>query len=79
MEIKIIGYQEMNFTDRNSGNLVEGTRIYYAYADRYVTGNAADHIFIRKGYKNPFELNKKYIVSYNRYGKFDLDNVKKVD
>lgn len=79
MEIKVIGFQEMNFTDRSTGNPVEGTRVYYAYADRYITGNGADHIFIRKGNPNPFELNKRFIVTYDRYGKFDLNDVKKVD
>ena len=78
MEIKVIGFKDVNFNGQD-GNHVEGTTVFYLYNDRYVTGNAADKLFIRKDRPNPFELNKRYVVSYNRYGKFDLDELKKVE
>lgn len=78
MVIKVVGFRDVNF-NAASGDHVEGTNVYYLYADRYTTGNAADKIFIRSGRASPFELNKKYNVSYNRYGKFDLDDVKQID
>lgn len=78
MVIKIIGSRDVSFKDSQSGDQITGKSLYYIYQDRNVEGNAADKIFIRSGINNPFEVGKRYNVSYNRYGRFDLDEVKEM-
>ena len=75
MEIKPVGFRNVNFTDSSSGNTISGTSVYFLYKDRNVDGYATDKTFIGSGRYNPFELNKVYSVSYNRFGKIDFDSV----
>lgn len=78
MVIKVIGFRNVSFRDQQSGDQIVGKSMYYIYQDKNVEGNAADKLFIREGNPNPFSVGKRYQVSYNRYGKFDLEQVQEM-
>lgn len=78
MEIKVVGFRNVNFKDNQTGNDISGTSVYFLYHDRNVEGNAADKTFIGSNRVNPFQINKVYNVAYNRFGKIDFDSVTEV-
>ena len=76
MEIKVVGFQEVDYISKKTGDHVEGVSVHYLYNESHTQGNATDTVFVGKGRNNPFEIGKRYNISYNRWGRMDLDNVK---
>lgn len=73
MKATYLGKRSVSLTDDKTGELIEGTSIYYAYADANVDGQASGKFFIRSG--SPVELpvgikpNDSINIEFNQYGK----------
>lgn len=46
MKVQVFGVQRVEFTDKDTGEHVTGTRLHVCFKDAYVDGQAVDKIFI---------------------------------
>lgn len=75
MKVKVIGMKSIDFTNRESGEKVQGTNIFVNYAEDGVDGLKADKIFIRKNsvVSVPnFVYGKEYDFIYEGLGRRQL-------
>lgn len=80
MEISVVGYRNVSFIDNSSGNQIIGKSYYFLYSDDNVVGYAPDKVFVRDGRfsVSPFDVGKRYNVSYDRRGRIDFSSVKEI-
>lgn len=73
MVIEIVGIKETGFTNRDTGERVEGQTVYFEYEDYNVNGVATDKCFlsIRKKIVPIPNLPAVADLFYNKYGKVD--------
>lgn len=73
MKVTYLGRRETSFTDGKTGELVEGTSIFYAYAASNVEGLASGKFFIKKGsailLPQGLKPNGMLNLEFNQYGK----------
>ncbi|MCQ5129830.1 hypothetical protein NE562_09175 [Butyricicoccus faecihominis] len=73
MKVTYLGKGDTSFTDQKTGELVEGMRIFYAYADPHVDGMASAKFFIKKGSQvrlpDGLKPNDSLNLEFNQYGK----------
>lgn len=72
MKVTYLGKSTTSFSDQRTGELVEGTRIFYAYADPNVDGMASGKFFVRKGSSillPDVKPNEIMNLEFNQYGK----------
>lgn len=71
--MKIIGFSESSFTDKDTGALIEGMNIFVTFENKSTTGLACDRFFVSQkrlvdcGYFP--SLDDDIELVYNRYGK----------
>ena len=71
MQIKLMGFQKVNFTN-NIGQTITGINIYGAFKDENVEGLKTEKFFIRDGIKMPeCKLNDTLEISFNMKGKVE--------
>lgn len=78
MVFTLLGYTPVSFTDRSSGNLIEGTRFYFSGDDgsRGLVGSAAFDFFMTQQrlekinfVPSPSAVGTEFDIQYNRFGK----------
>lgn len=57
MNVTLVGFKSLDFTDRE-GKQICGTKIFYAYPDANVVGNAVDGCFINENVFESFGISK---------------------
>lgn len=72
MKVMYLGRRKVKMTDKKTGELIEGTTVFYAYADASVDGQASGKFFVRKG--SEVELpqvdpGEEMNIEFNQYGK----------
>ena len=72
MDAKILGTQELNFTN-SSGESVRGTNIFVAFSDENVQGVRTEKFFLRPDIKLPegIKLNDTISISFNHKGRIE--------
>lgn len=68
---KIIGIEKVNYTQKNTGRLIDGYRIHTSYEKSNVNGVATDSFFVSADtFYNYFDLRlgTEIEVYYNKYG-----------
>ena len=55
MKCNLVGFKTLDFTD-NAGKEVKGIKLFLAYPDTDVTGNATEDVFIRQNLFDTFGL-----------------------
>ena len=70
MTVKVTGYGELKFTDEKTGELIEGTNVYFLHSDVEVTGLVATKKFFKKGTKLPeLRADTDYVMEYTPKGR----------
>lgn len=70
MTVKVTGYQKMSFTDGKTGELVQGTSVFYLHDDMETVGKVATKIFFNKGVQLPELIpGSDYIMEFGPKGK----------
>lgn len=72
MKVMYLGRREVNMTDQKTGELIEGTTVFYAYADVNVEGQASGKFFVRKGSAvvlPQVDPGEEMNIEFNQYGK----------
>lgn len=73
MKAKLVGVQGIHFTN-NSGEEVNGTKIYCAFQDENVEGLRTADFFLKDGITLPkdIKLNDAIDISFNMKGKVEM-------
>ena len=53
MKVTLVGFKSLDFTS-NEGNQVKGVKLFYAYPDADVSGNATDDVFLAQNVFDSF-------------------------
>lgn len=73
MKVTYLGKRQVSVTDRNTGELIEGTSIFYAYSGENIVGQASGKFFIKSGstLRMPESITpgKTFNIEFNQYGK----------
>lgn len=73
MKVTYLGKGMTSFPDQRTGELIEGLRVFYCYADPNVEGQSCAKFFIRKGssMKLPdgIKPDDTMNLEFNQYGK----------
>jgi hypothetical protein len=70
MTVTVTGYVSLKFTDDKTGELVEGTNVYFLHNSVDVVGRVATKKFFKKGSVLPeLVLDSDYIMDYDPKGK----------
>ena len=73
MKVTYLGKRSVSMTDGKTGELIEGTSVFYAYSDANVDGQASGKFFIRKGAQIDLPVGIKpqdsMCIEFNQYGK----------
>ncbi len=71
MEAKLIGVQQINFTNSN-GEKISGTNIFCVFKDENVQGVRSERFFIKPEIKIPeCKINDMIEISFNMKGKVE--------
>ena len=72
MQTKLVGFQPMNFTNKN-GEIINGTNIFCVFKDENVQGMCAERFFIKPEIALPEQtkINDVLEISFNRKGKIE--------
>ncbi|MNP70015.1 hypothetical protein D3C76_1661850 [compost metagenome] len=75
MQVKIVGVQNVNFTN-NSGEVIKGMNIFVGFKDENVEGLRTEKFFLKEGISLPKEtkLNDTIDLSFNHKGKIEMIN-----
>ena len=77
MIYKVIGIQNVNYTSKKTGQLVEGCQLHVSFEDSRINGLGVDKIFCGKRIPvDNVKLNDYIEVYYNKYGQVDFVGVK---
>lgn len=73
MKITIVGIKNTKFTNKETGELVEGQTVFFEHEDEYVNGLAVDKCFLSR---NKMLVPIPHVpvganLFYNKYGKVD--------
>lgn len=90
MKCALLGFKKVNFTNDNTGEVIEGVKVFFAYPEEKTVGREADGKFISQNVFDGFgftveklaaSVDKIVNLEFNKYGKvcgIDLpDEVKK--
>ncbi len=72
----VVGRQITNFTDKQTGELIQGVKLFLTSTDPKVVGVMTDNVYIAAGKSRYTEacnlpLNSEVIIIRNKYGKYD--------
>lgn len=71
MQIRLIGYQPISFTNRE-GEIISGTNIFCAFKDSNVEGLRTEKFFVKPDIKIPeLKVNDLLELSFNMRGKIE--------
>lgn len=86
MVFTLLGYAPVSFTDRSTGNLVEGVRFFFSGYDGYsnLVGSAAFDFFMTQDrldrirfHPDSSSVGTEFDIQYNRFGK--IASIKSLD
>lgn len=67
-EFVIVGYENVNYKSKKTGNQVEGVRIYLHYLSENVFGFGCESIFVKSELFDGLGIDDTIELSYNKYG-----------
>lgn len=77
MQVILLGKADLDFKS-NSGDLIQGTQLFYGYADENTVGYKTDKVFVRKGIELPDLTPNNWInLFFDRKGKVEAVTVVK--
>lgn len=79
MKITIVGIKNIKFTNKETGEVVEGQTVFFEHEDKYVSGLAVDKCFLSR---NRMLVPVPHVpvganLFYNKYGKVEEISVNK--
>lgn len=72
MQVKLVGVQDVNFTN-NNGEVINGTRLFCAFKDSNVEGLRTESFFVKPDVNIPeCKINDMLELSFNMKGKIEM-------
>lgn len=63
MNVKLIGLQDVNFTNKESGEVIDGVKIHFTSVDENVRGHKAESKFIKRDVFDNFNIGFDKLVT----------------
>lgn len=71
--MKVIGFAEISFTDKNTGAVIEGMNIFVTFENKRTSGSACDRLYVSRQRLEEYgyypSIGDDIEPLYNRYGK----------
>lgn len=78
MKCVLLGFKKVNFTNDNTGEVIEGVKVFFAYPEEKTVGREADGKFISQNVFDSFGFKAEQLaaavddtvnIEFNKYGK----------